>query len=198
MLVSSLLNLTGKKQVLSGSEHDIVKNPKKPGRNCQFCQNCKTVRGCPMRAELKMHATEYVLTNEHAGVEMNLRARINTMPIAPSLKTTVSVLGTVSRESLNANFIIHSASLIQGCSPDIQGMNFCVSFLSSNAQPMGRVWVSGSAMNSMITHNLKKKKFVYDETIIHKSGWTSRYNKMSNYEGSDDDDTPISQLKIVV
>ena len=51
-------------------------------------------------------------------------------------------------------------------------------------------------MNSMITLNFKKKKFVYDETIIHKSGWTSRYNKMSNYEGSDDDDTPRSQLKI--
>ena len=89
------------------------------------------------------------------GIEDTLCARINAMPISPLLAG--SVLGSLSKEQAAANFIIHSASLVKGGGSDIQGMNFCVSFLSSYAQPMEKAYVSGRAMNSMITHNKKKK-----------------------------------------
>ena len=81
-------------------------------------------------------------------------------------------------------------------------MFFCVTFLSEYAKPLNeKVWVSGAAMNTMITHNLVKKKYVFDETIHHKGGWTSRFNPKLNsqvkkYESSDEDDMPLDQLKV--
>ena len=150
----------GVKQVVSGSKHDILVNPRHPVRNCTLCRNCKSVTNCPRRAELKIGASEYVLTRDDCNVQLALIARFDAMPIAPSLKG--SVLGNVSSDFLKANFIIHSASLIEGGVPGIHGMNFCVSFLTQNAEPLDEVWVSGSAMNSRATHDLKKKK--YDST----------------------------------
>ena len=101
------------------------------------------------------------------------------MPLAPTLKG--SLLGNVSTELGRANFIIHSASLVSGGTPDIFGMCFCVTFLSEYAKPLNeKIWVSGAAMNTMITHNLVKKKYVFDETIHHKDGWTSRFNPKLN------------------
>merc|ERR1719491_46950 len=108
-----------------------------------------------------MKATEYILTTEHCNVQLTLIARFDAMPIVPLLKG--SVIGNVSSECLKANFIIHSASLIEGRAPGIHGMNFCVSFLTPNAMPLGEVWVSGSAMNTIATHVLRKKKYVYDQ-----------------------------------
>jgi len=53
-------------------------------------------------------------------------------------------------------------------------MIFCISILGKDAVVMagyGRVWISGTVMNRMIT---VKIKFVYVETINHKAGWTAR------------------------
>ena len=61
---------------------------------------------------------------------------------------------------------------------------------------MRQVWVSGRAMNSMITHAYQKKKYVFDETIVEKPGWRSRNNSMITYEKSDGDNTPLSELKV--
>ena len=52
------------------------------------------------------------------------------------------------------------------------------------------------------THTHKKRKYVYDQTFFHKDGWTDRMsvpntvNEMSRYIGSDEDDTPLSQLTV--
>ena len=60
----------------------------------------------------------------------------------------------------------------------------------------------GNAMNSMATHGLKKKKYVYDQTMIPKDGWTARIlvpmknGTPVNYESSDKDNTPINQLAV--
>ena len=175
-----------------GGNFDLLKNPKKTVRSCTFCQKCKSVAGCPRRTELTMGSYEYVLSSGTPGIEDTLRARINAMPITPLL--TGSVIGSLSTEQSSANFIIHSASLVKGGGSDIQGMNFCVSFLSSYAQPMEKVCVSGRAMNSMITHNKRKKKYVFDETIILKDGWMSRGNETATYEATDEDDIPLSKL----
>ena len=60
----------------------------------------------------------------------------------------------------------------------------------------------GSAMNIMATHALKKKKYVYDQTMIHKDGWTARIHvpmksgTVANYESSDEDNIPLNQLAV--
>ena len=126
-----------------------------------------------------MKSQEYILSTKQPSVQEALHARINAMPLAPTLKG--SFLGNVSTKLGRANFIIHSASLVSGGTPDIFGMCFCVTFLSEYAKPLNeKVWVSGAAMNTMITHNLVKKKYVFDETIHHKDGWTSRFNPKLN------------------
>ena len=194
------LHRPGTKQVVSGSKYDVLVNPRHPVRNCTFCRNCKTVTNCPRRVELKMSASEYVLTRADCNVQLALIARFDAMPIAPSLKGCV--LGNVSSDSLKANFIIHLASLIEGGVPGIHGMNFCVSFLTQNAEPLEEVWVSGSAMDSMATHTLKKKKYVYDETMIHKDEWTARIHvpmksgTVANYESSDEHNITSNQFAV--
>ena len=145
----------GMKQVVSGNKQDILVNPRTSLRSCTFYHNCKSMTNCSRRTKLKIKASEYILTTEDCNVQLALIAHFDAIPIAPSLKG--SVIGNVSSECLKANFIIHSASLIEGVAPGIHGMNCCVSFLTQNAMPLEEVWVSGSAMNSMATHGLKKK-----------------------------------------
>ena len=188
----------GVKHVASHSTHTVVANPKKPTRTCKLCSQCKSVANCPRRNELKLDAIEYVLSTNDLNVQERLNKRFSVMPVAPGPKGPV--FGNVSAKNLKANFIIHSASLVPGGEPGIQGMNFRVSFLKQNAQVNDPVWVSGSAMNMMATHTHKKRKYVYDKTFFHKDGWTDRMsvpntvNEMSRYIGSDEDDTPLSKL----
>ena len=75
-LVSYLTNIIvppyppGMKQVISGSKHDVLVNPRHPIRNCTLCRNYKSVTNCPRRAELKMSASEYVLTRDDCNVSL--------------------------------------------------------------------------------------------------------------------------------
>ena len=54
----------------------------------------------------------------------------------------------------------------------------------------------------MATHALKKKKYVYDQTMIHKDGWTARIHApmksgtVANYESSHEDNIPLNQLAV--
>ena len=188
----------GVKYVASHSTHTVVANPKKPTRTCKFCSQCKSVANCPRRNELKLDAIEYILSTNDLNVQERLNERFSVMPVHPGPKRPV--FGNVSAKNLKANFIIHSASLVAGGEPGIHGMNFCVSFLKENAEANDPVWVSGSAMNSMATHTYKKNNYVYDQTFFHKDGWSERISapnslmQMTRYEGSDEDDIPISIL----
>ena len=127
--------------MISGTNYDIVRNPKKPaGNGCTFCKQCPSVTKCSERTKLKMKSQEYILTTKEPSVEETLHALINAMPLAPTLKG--SLLGNVSTELSRANFIIHSTSLVSGGIPDIFGMCFCVTFLLEYAKPLNEnVWV---------------------------------------------------------
>ena len=89
-----------------------------------------------------------------------------------------TVVGNVSKQLKNANFIIHEAAEVCGkiCG-QVESMNYCVTFLDKNANMMNektRMWVTGDVMIELITHTNKKIKWVFDETIIHKVGWVER------------------------
>ena len=59
----------------------------------------------------------------------------------------------------------------------IEGVAFRLSFLDKEADPTTiykDVWVAGEAMKALVTHKIKKFKYVYDETIFHNEGWMQR------------------------
>ena len=48
-------------------------------------------------------------------------------------------------------------------------MIFCVTFLDADAKSIlnyDKIWISGNAMNTIITPTLVKRKFVFDKTIL--------------------------------
>ena len=81
-------------------------------------------------------------------------------------------------ELLKANFIIHETVYIPGLPLNqVDSLNFKVFFPDRDALPMqtcNNMWISGGVMNTLISPNMKKVKFIYDETIIMKEGWMSR------------------------
>ena len=36
------------------------------------------------------------------------------------------------------------------------------------------MWIEGTVIDALVSHKLKKKKFVFDRTITHKVGWKHR------------------------
>jgi hypothetical protein len=88
------------------------------------------------------------------------------------------------------------------------GMIFCISILGKDAEVLAdycRVWISGSVMNRLITVNNKKKiKFVFDETIHHQVGWTTRQyvrqptqQMMPTFPANDDDEDSSDEYENV-
>ncbi len=79
---------------------------------------------------------------------------------------------------LKENFVIHEAIRVEGVPENqVKSFNYKVSFLGKDAFPIQNqkeVWVTGGVMNSLITHQYKRLKFVYDETITVKEGWICR------------------------
>ncbi len=174
---SLVVNTSAVATTIVGKENNILANPKKPVLHCDFCNKNHRVTSCDGRANLKMHALEYILSIATPTIEESLRKRIkDSMPcttIAP-----VGVLSTIAHDLNARNFIIHEAYQVNGLPVgQVESMHYCVTFLGKDAKPVqghSHVWISGSAMNGIVSHKLKKKKYVYDETIVSKEGWVHR------------------------
>ena len=182
-LRSSIQNM-GVAQVVSGKENnfDIQMNGKAGGNiHCGFCTKNHQVTFCPTREELKMTSFEYCLSTTTPNEEKALQDRLMAMPLSRG-DGKGNVLNTVAARFQGLNFIIKEACNVAGTTPgQIDSMNFCVTFLAKNAEsePDGESqWISGTAMNTLVTHKNKKKKYVYDETIHLKEGWVSRIASM--------------------
>ena len=53
-------------------------------------------------------------------------------------------------------------------------MKYQVTFLGKDGQGVEdctSIWINGETMSKMVHHNLKRIKFVLDETMFHKDGW---------------------------
>ena len=60
-----------------------------------------------------------------------------------------------------------------------------------------------SIINGLHAYFREEEKYVFEETIHHKDGGTSRFNpvtsgQISKYEGSDEDNMPLNQLRVGV
>ena len=119
-----------------------------------------------------MKAFEYILSTTLPLNESALRTRITSgMPLVECAGKG-SLLGAVARDYTNSNFIIHKASLVEGGAPGcMDSMIFCISFIGKlgrviDGSATKEVWITGGLMNSLITHKIQKKKYVYDETMV--------------------------------
>ena len=125
-----------------------------------------------------MSSQEYLLSNKDPVITESLKTRIKySMPYSVKSVST-SVYDRLNLDLLKVNFIIHEMEQLPGLPVnDVDSLNFKVSFLQRDAVPnttWNNVWISGAVMNSLISPNMNKKKFIYDGTIFMKEGWNSR------------------------
>ena len=101
------------------------------------------------------------------------------MPVSPPTGKG-KVFGSLSKNLLKANFVIHQASIINGAmSNQLESMLFLVSFLGPLGTVEGTeigeaVWIEGNIMATMANPSNAKIKYIFDETINHKEGWYFR------------------------
>jgi len=177
--VSSALQNRGQSQVVVGKNMDIVVNGRVSAiMHCTFCNEDHRVTSCPKRLEIKMIASEYILTTDSPQIAIDITNRaLHSMPLSDGGGKGV-VYGNIDRTFLNTNFVIEEACLSSGrVLGQLESMNFCVSFLTKwgvHDEKMTNIWVQGTVMKDLFAHKLRKKKLVFDKTIIPKVGWRQR------------------------
>jgi hypothetical protein len=167
----------GLSQTIVGEQHDLQVNGKNARIHCSFCDEDHAVPHCPQRTywiTQKFHEYDLSTNNDN---ESKLRSVIkHSMPTVTH--STESVFGKIERSLMSKNFIIHKAFHVKGMpNNQIESMNFCVDFLGKDGEVLvcsSGMWISGGLMNSLITHNNVKKKYIYDATTVHKPGMRQR------------------------
>jgi len=167
----SLQNQGWRQNLHVNDDYDITLNGKQRS-TCSFCGTKNhQISNCDKRAEMRMRGHEHILTTTIPMNEIALRDTItNSMPIVASGKEC-HLLGTAVKGCENSSFIIHKASLIDGGTRGcMDHMIFCISFIGESGTVIEGsltkdVWINGRLMNSLTTHKIKRKKYVYDETI---------------------------------
>jgi hypothetical protein len=161
-------------------------NTKPPQRShCAFCQGDHQYPSCDTRRTLKTMANEFVLSSDTPNVAQSLRDRLRySMPYIVWVGQ-VSALTTLSQDQQRMNVIIHEAARIDGLpAGQLESMNFRVTFLNANAKDTNNIlcittdgssstWISGVAMSGILSNTRKKRRFVFDKTIIFIEGWTA-------------------------
>eukprot|EP00986_Skeletonema_menzelii_P011032 scaffold5549_cov109-Skeletonema_menzelii.AAC.2 len=76
----------------------------------------------------------------------------------------------LAKDVCGQNFIINECRSMEN-----KSKIYCVSFIGKNGDvtlmdgnPSPEVWITSAAMTSITNHLLKKKKYVYDRTILSK------------------------------
>lgn len=182
------INKTLQRSVLSqtiadGSESIIVNGKASAVVHCKFCNGNHRVNSssCKRRTILKGKGKEYGLTIDNPLVADEILQRVEAaIPFSMCrLPPQSTIYQSLPPKLCNNNFVIHEATPVPGMRHSkIEGVVFRVSFLDKEAEYMqnyASVWVSGGAMKHLVTHKIKKVKYVFDETVYHhKEGWVQR------------------------
>ena len=168
----------GLSQTILGDQYDLQVNGKASARiHCSFCDGNHAVNSCTKRTDwISQQFHEYDLsTNNDSEAKLRsvLKLSMPTVTCAPE-----SVFNKIERSLKSKNFIIRKAFHVKGKPTNqIESMNFCIDFLGKDGDIMDcskDMWISGGLMNSIITHNNVKKKYVYDATTVHRMGMRQR------------------------
>ena len=141
---------------------EIQVNTKTRKLTCSFCDDNHMITSCDLKQEFCLNATEYVLTTESPQNADTLCNRIKNMPTTEGCGERPVPFDTLSKDHIKMNFIIKESR------PNDDGsVIYNVSFIGSKGVVTQRdVWITAKALNSITTHTNKKKKYVYDQTII--------------------------------
>ena len=165
----------GLSQEITGSEYSIVANPSKKIRHCQFCNQDHRYTICNTMEKLCTTSTVHLLTSDHPTTSEMLIARLKMC--MPVVGNTIKdkCFCTIEKTTIGKNFIIHAACEEHGRKRGhIESLKYHVTFLGKDGQGVEdrtSIWINGETMSKMVHHNLKKIKFVFDETMFRKEGW---------------------------
>ena len=126
----------------------------------------------------KQGAMLYKLSLSNDEVGKSLKSRIKmTMPLKREY-VTENVFSRIDKRFYRSNMIIHAASPISGMTPtQVDGMNFCISFLTQNGNvdhDGDHIWVGGDVMTTLVSTTTVKPKYIFDKTVVMMVGWVSR------------------------
>ncbi len=143
--------------------------------NCSFCTTLgHNIDNCPLRTQLKDNANEYILSLDFPTVEISLKERMKKGVMVEPSGGDLSVLGTLSGNAHRMNIAINEVRVVSGMGKgDMEQMQYNVSFIDGKGVEGERQWVSVNVFQALITHKFKKRKYVFDRTIIVKPGWVT-------------------------
>jgi len=99
------------------------------------------------------------------------------MPIA-SVLSEMKGMTCLPENVKSKNVIIHSAHAVDNLSSAImQNMASIITLLGPNGDPLpgaSSIFITGTVMNAIVTHEKKKVRYVFDETISKQQGWKDR------------------------
>ena len=157
---------------------------KKTEKHCAFCYKNHAVNNCPEIAVRSKTADVFKVSTVAPLEVEKIKNRMSlTMPVTAAGKGGVH--STLSKKLLCANFVIHQACVAHGMRNDVvEGLNYLVTFLNHKGQPDmdnngERVWIDGNVMAMMVNTTNQKTKYIFDETVIPKAGWTIRTQSLS-------------------
>ena len=85
-----------------------------------------------------------------------------------------SIMDTLSADVRRMNLCVNEIGIASGGRQgDIDHMLFNVTFLNERGEGGSAMWLTGNLFHSVITHSLKKIKYVYDNTVNPKPHWVS-------------------------
>ena len=146
--------------------------------HCEFFIGEHRFTSYPKRLKIKESAREYLLSVDTPQIGVNISNRLKySMPLSDG-GGKGDVYDQIDKAWLNTNFIIQEACLVSGkISGHLDSMNFCVSFpiyKGENDKKGTDMWIDETVMNALVSHKLKKRRFVFEKTIVHKDGWRHR------------------------
>ena len=179
-----------------GAGEAVIANSKTTSK-CTFChglspkENHQQYTSCPERRELKLHRQEYILSANDPSVKSSLSDRIlYTMPVTGVAESSRRPYSQLSEPQLRASFIIDvarwaSEHAANACAAmrRIEFMTFEVRFIGENGMPTQSILIDGKCMNSIITHDKKTRKFVFDGTI-QSVGMSLPHSKLNGNESN--------------
>ena len=174
-----LKSLQGKgiSQILTFDNNEIeIMPPQK--QHCAFCNDNHGVNVCSAFKVMGEKGLTYQLSAVNINIKTSLKDRLRiSMPVALVVGMGSS-FKAVDRRFKHSNFIIHETCLVKGLpSNQIEGLSFCITFLdkfAKNVESASNIWINGDLMTTLISHTNKKIKYVFDQTTVHKEGWSDR------------------------
>jgi len=150
--------------------HVVQANQKAKRSSCSFCGEPHVVTNCYKRLQYIASSKEYILTTEDQLTGESLIQRIENMPVTEGCGKGAAPHKYLAKDVCGQNFIINECRSMEN-----KSKIYCVSFIGKNGDvtlmdgnPSPEVWITSAAMTSITNHLLKKKKYVYDRTILSK------------------------------